>query len=282
MITREPRHRFVGSTLRALRESAGVSLRELARRIGVSAGYLSQVESGQSGPPTPERLFQIAAALGLDEGDLAPLADRLDDDLATFLVSRPDIVELVATLRELEPGPDQVEGLTARLRRELNEGPRADDGPAAEPSLTLPLTPELVLFHPRRARLKTLIAAMVDRLEEAQPGRTREPSDRERLVEQCAGRAPVLARDVALPHARLPGFGEAAMVVALAERRIALADPDPSRARLFLLLIGDEQDNGSMTRLIAELARRMQSEQARTEALEARNHTALLKALGVT
>ena len=53
-------------------------------------------------------------------------------------------------------------------------------------------------------------------------------------------------------------------------------------AVLFLLLIGDEQDNGSMTRLIAELARRMQSEQARTEALEARNHTALLKALGVT
>ena len=64
MITREPRHRFVGSTLRALRESAGVSLRELARRIGVSAGYLSQVESGQSGPPTPERLFQIAAENG--------------------------------------------------------------------------------------------------------------------------------------------------------------------------------------------------------------------------
>jgi DNA-binding transcriptional regulator YiaG len=38
----------VGSTIRALRTERGLSLRELSRRTGLSTGFLSMVERGQS------------------------------------------------------------------------------------------------------------------------------------------------------------------------------------------------------------------------------------------
>ncbi len=53
----------VGPRVRALRESMGLSLRELALRCGVSAAMLSQVERGETSPT-----LQVAAriATGLD------------------------------------------------------------------------------------------------------------------------------------------------------------------------------------------------------------------------
>jgi transcriptional regulator with XRE-family HTH domain len=53
----------VGRRLRALRQSRGVSLSELARETDYTAGYLSQVESGAS-IPSISALATLAAALG--------------------------------------------------------------------------------------------------------------------------------------------------------------------------------------------------------------------------
>ena len=43
----------LGATLRLLRVEAGLSLRELAARVGVSTAYLSRVENGHDAAPTP-------------------------------------------------------------------------------------------------------------------------------------------------------------------------------------------------------------------------------------
>lgn len=45
-----------GAALRLLRVEAGLSLRALAQRIGVSSAYLSRVEHGHDAIPTPDRL----------------------------------------------------------------------------------------------------------------------------------------------------------------------------------------------------------------------------------
>jgi transcriptional regulator with XRE-family HTH domain len=60
----EPRAigRDVGNFIRDMRRSAGVSLRQLADRAGVSNPYLSQVERGLR-KPSAEVLQQIATAL---------------------------------------------------------------------------------------------------------------------------------------------------------------------------------------------------------------------------
>ena len=53
----------LGALLRTLREKKGVGLRELARKIGVSAPYLSNVERGKSPAPSEGKLRAIAGIL---------------------------------------------------------------------------------------------------------------------------------------------------------------------------------------------------------------------------
>src|ERR1039458_6720916 len=52
-----------GTMLRRLRQQKGVGLRELARKIGVSAPYLSNVERGKSPTPSEQKLRAIAGIL---------------------------------------------------------------------------------------------------------------------------------------------------------------------------------------------------------------------------
>lgn len=59
----------VGSRLRARRERDGLTLRELARRLGVSPSAISQVETGKS-LPSVSRLYAIVTELGMSLDEL--------------------------------------------------------------------------------------------------------------------------------------------------------------------------------------------------------------------
>lgn len=59
----------VGQNVRAERERLGISVRELARRLGVSASFLSQFELGQS-QAAVSTLFAIATELNLSLDEL--------------------------------------------------------------------------------------------------------------------------------------------------------------------------------------------------------------------
>ena len=59
----------VGQVVRRERERAGLSIRELARRLGVSASFLSQFELGQS-QAAVSTLFAIASELNVSLDDL--------------------------------------------------------------------------------------------------------------------------------------------------------------------------------------------------------------------
>jgi XRE family transcriptional regulator, regulator of sulfur utilization len=74
----------VGPRVKALRDAAGLSLRELADRCGVSAPMLSQVERGETSP-TLHVAARIARGLDLRLSQLL----RLDEDGAVTVV-RPD------------------------------------------------------------------------------------------------------------------------------------------------------------------------------------------------
>jgi transcriptional regulator with XRE-family HTH domain len=70
-----PEPAVLGARVKALRESAGLSLRDLAARSGVSAPMLSQVERGDTSP-TLTVAARIAAGLDLRLSQLL----RLDED----------------------------------------------------------------------------------------------------------------------------------------------------------------------------------------------------------
>lgn len=65
----------IGVRLREERERARISQRELARRLGVSASLISQVESGQS-KPSVSTLYAIVTELGVSLDDVFQVHQR--------------------------------------------------------------------------------------------------------------------------------------------------------------------------------------------------------------
>lgn len=68
----EPRpqvYEDVGPKLRARREQAGIGLRELARRVGVSASMISQIETSKA-QPSVGTLYAVVSSLGVSMDEL--------------------------------------------------------------------------------------------------------------------------------------------------------------------------------------------------------------------
>jgi len=64
----------LGSTLRQAREATGLSLRGLARKIGISPAQISQIEGGTRKSPGFQSIAKIAAALSLSLDEVAAAA----------------------------------------------------------------------------------------------------------------------------------------------------------------------------------------------------------------
>jgi transcriptional regulator with XRE-family HTH domain len=104
----------MGSRLRAQRERQGLALRELARRIGVSASLISQIERDKVNPSV-STLYALVRELGMTMGDLfaadgvAP--DRASADGNAPVVSADDRVTINlasgVTWERLTPGSDR-------------------------------------------------------------------------------------------------------------------------------------------------------------------------------
>lgn len=62
----------VGEQLRRARQAAGISVREMARRVDVSPSFISQVELGRT-KPSVGTLYSIASELGVPLDDLMPI-----------------------------------------------------------------------------------------------------------------------------------------------------------------------------------------------------------------
>lgn len=80
----------LGERLRQLRQEAGLSLRDLARRVGVTFPHLSKVEAGRE-RPSADLLTKVAAALDADPDELLLLAGRLPEDVAQIVADKPEI-----------------------------------------------------------------------------------------------------------------------------------------------------------------------------------------------
>lgn len=111
----------IGATVRGLREKAGYSTRELARRAGLSQPFLSQIERGVSAP-SMITTYRLAEALGVAPGSLLPtpdapqvtvvragegrgipVANRPDAAIGRALVMQPGVTLEVLEYR-IEPG----------------------------------------------------------------------------------------------------------------------------------------------------------------------------------
>src|SRR6476469_7732802 len=94
----------VGARLRAERERRGISLRELARRVGVSPSLVSQIELDRVNPSV-STLYALVTDLGMTMGDVfgdnareAPPPSAHDHGLVTLPDTRP-VIDLASGVR---------------------------------------------------------------------------------------------------------------------------------------------------------------------------------------
>ena len=107
----------VGSLIRRERERQRLSLRELARRVGVSASMLSQVETGRT-RPSVSTIYAIAAELGLSIDALLSEEAAVADPVA---MARSRVREDAATAPEVIPASQLVRP-EQRRKLELESG----------------------------------------------------------------------------------------------------------------------------------------------------------------
>ena len=78
----------IASILRQQRISRALTLRELARKSGVSPAHLGRLEQGKR-IPTAKILRQIAEPLGFDQSELFMLAGYLSGDSSMLTLNNP-------------------------------------------------------------------------------------------------------------------------------------------------------------------------------------------------
>jgi len=104
-----------GQALRALRMKEDVTLRDMARRLGVTPTYLSQVEQDKFKPPTEDRIKQMGLILNLPQeqvDELVAMAGRVSQDLREVVTEHP---------REMATFLRTAKGLTAEDILELTK-----------------------------------------------------------------------------------------------------------------------------------------------------------------
>ena len=113
-----------GELLTQLREKKDKTLRELARAIGVSAPFLSDVEKGRRSALTAERIDKVAEVLQLDQDERNALFDAagkqknsIPPDLPDYIMEHEFVSAALRTARDLDASEEEWKRFVEDLRR---------------------------------------------------------------------------------------------------------------------------------------------------------------------
>jgi len=74
-----------GQILKENRMNAGIGLRDFAGRIGISPGYLSDLENEKVAPPSEKLILAMARTLGVEKDVLLKAAEKVDPRCLSML-----------------------------------------------------------------------------------------------------------------------------------------------------------------------------------------------------
>ena len=108
----------LGQRLRELRDKADLSLRELAKKVGISSPFLSDIELGRRFP-SEEILAKLARALNVSLEDLKQYDNREPiADLKRLMDSDPKLgLAFRTAVEKVKSGELTAEDLMARLSK---------------------------------------------------------------------------------------------------------------------------------------------------------------------
>jgi len=94
-----------GERVRELRKAKGLTLRQLAPKVGVGFTYLSRVETGRlnyGDYPSEALIHRLAEALNGNEDELLILAEKIPERIRQRVFESPEEFRILAQLSDLE------------------------------------------------------------------------------------------------------------------------------------------------------------------------------------
>jgi len=104
----------LGDAIRWLREERGMTLRALAKKVNVTAPFLSDLEHNRR---NTDKLTEIAKALHVDVAELQRLDGRLTADMKDWIAANPGIVALLKDIRASGRSAEELRSAFGRKRR---------------------------------------------------------------------------------------------------------------------------------------------------------------------
>ena len=105
------------------------SLREFAKKVGLSPAYLSRIENGKEPPPSEVVVGRLAEALGADKYELFSYAGKVPTEfLETFKKNPRGMASFMRRVKEvgLETNGEwkELEGSLSQMKRKRKNDPR--------------------------------------------------------------------------------------------------------------------------------------------------------------
>jgi len=254
-----------GPTIRLLRQAKGISLREMARKLGVSPAFLSQIEAGRQHKIPKARIVQVAEMLGVSEAYLLGTAKQIHPDVVQFLRETPEAAEFMITAVKAGLRPEDFAGLREALKARAGKQfvRRATLPATAKKKLASKEVPDDLsrflepylcvtgLIVQNRDRLFQRIAKLVAKKNK---GLTADVV-LERLEHRERQAPTIVGGGVAIPHAFVPDL-EHPIVGALSLKRAVPFSSDPEgRVKTIFFLVGNETKPQHHISILARIAR---------------------------
>lgn len=251
-----------GPTIRLLRQAKGISLRELARQLGVSPAFLSQIEAGRQHKIPRARIVQVAEMLGVSEGYLLSTARQMHPELMKFMSENPEAAEFMTTAMK---GGLEAEEFT-QLREIIADKKRRTSvlkaAPAPKKKTGVGVADNLETFLDS-AMCQTGVAVqnknrLLQRLVKDASKRARQvsPEDLLRRLERREEQAPTsIGGGVAIPHVFVPGVEKPVVGAYLLQRPIPYGPTDADKVRTVFFLMGREGQTEHHLPILARIAR---------------------------
>jgi PTS system nitrogen regulatory IIA component len=240
-----------GTALRLFRTDAGISLGELARRIGVSTAYLSRVEHGHDPAPTPDRLAAIARELDLPPLVLIELAAHTGAALAGYLQRVPAASALFLDIARRNLGTAELAGVQQYVAQSFPEKRSA----SRSTRFTSLLDPSRIVIGVSGGGLEDAIEVAVMRWDLGP--RLRGRTVVEALLARERRHSSAIGAGVVVPHAIVKGAPATAGLVTMASPlEIEAPDGQPVRAAFVLLLPSGGRRHLELLAQVALLASR--------------------------
>jgi PTS system nitrogen regulatory IIA component len=249
-----------GPTIRLLRQAKGISLREMARQLGVSPAFLSQIEAGRQHKIPRARIVQVAGMLGVSEGYLLGTAKQVHPDLMKFLSETPEAAEFMVTamrsgmiaqdftsLREIVSDKKRRVGV---LKPVAAPKKKAGVSHSLDGYLDVSLCLAAVAAQNKERLFQRFVKAVAKKNKNI-------PADLllDRLMARERQAPTSIGGGVAIPHAFLQGIEKPLVGAFLLQRAIPYGPAESDRVKTVFFLVGREGNTEHHLPILARIAR---------------------------